>query len=133
MKAMTICQPYAAAIVHGPKRVENRAQPWRFRGRLLVHAGQSRKWMGTMNALELADWPTYDEAALVFGALIGSVEVFDCVELRRASRDDVWASGPFCLLLRDPIAFRQPIPWRGALGLFDVPIPLPRRDEPADR
>jgi len=125
MKAITICQPYAAAIIHGSKRVENRNSPWKFRGRILVHAGKSKKFMGTLNSSELDEWHDYDESKLVFGAIIGSVEVYDCVELRLASRDDVWACGPWCLLLRAPIEFREPIPYRGALGLFEVPIPLP--------
>lgn len=123
MKAMTVCEPYASAIIFGPKRVENRPQRWSFRGRLLIHAGKSRKFMGTLNAAELDSWPEYDESKLVFGAIIGSIEVYDCVELRRASSDDPWASGPFCLLLRAPIAFRKPIPYRGMLGLFDVKVP----------
>lgn len=125
MKAITVCQPYASAIIHGPKRIENRNQPWKFRGRLLIHAGKSRKFMGTLNAGELEQWHDYDEGKLIFGALIGSVEVYDCVELRRAARDDVWACGPFCLLLRAPLAFREPIPYRGALGLFEVPFITP--------
>ncbi len=77
--------------------------------------------MGTLTAAELADWPDYDESKLVFGALLGTVEVYDCVELRRPSSDDPWACGPYCLLLRAPEPLPKPIQWRGALGLFDVP------------
>lgn len=121
MKAITVCEPYASAIIRGPKRVENRQQPWKFRGRLLIHAGKSTKFMGTLTAAELADWPEYDESKLTFGAILGSVEVYDCVELRRPMSDDPWACGPYCLLLRDPESFAVPIPYRGALGLFDVP------------
>lgn len=121
MKAITICQPYASAIIHGPKRIENRPQRWSFRGRLLVHAGKSRKFMGTLTAPELATWPEYDESRLTFGALLGTVEVYDCVQLRRPLADDPWACGPFCLLLRAPLALPKPVPYRGELGLFDVP------------
>lgn len=121
MKAITVCEPYASAIIFGPKRVENRGSRWHFRGRLLIHAGKSRKYMGTLNAMELDAWPEYDESKLVFGAILGSVEVYDCVVLRRQMSDDPWAFGPWCLLLRAPIAFPKPIPYRGALGLFDVP------------
>lgn len=121
MKAITVCQPYASAIIAGPKRVENRTRPWSFRGRLLIHAGKSMKFMGTLTALELADWPEYDESKLIFGAILGSVEVYDCVELRTPMRDDVWACGPYCLLLRAPEQLKKPIPYRGALGLFEVP------------
>lgn len=124
MKAITICQPYASAIIHGPKRVENRMNHWRFRGRLLVHAGRSLKYMGTLSDAQLADWPEFDEGALTFGCIIGSVEVYKCTELKSPWRIDHWATGPWCLHLRDPIAFERPIPYRGQLGLFDVPDDL---------
>ena len=128
MKAITICEPYASAIIHGPKRVENRPNPWRFRGRLLVHAGKSMKFMGTLNAAELATWPQFDERKLVFGAILGSVEVYDCVDVNElfSTPVDPWACGPFCLLLRDPRPFEKPVPFRGMLGLFDVPDELVR-------
>ncbi|MHC4404130.1 MAG: ASCH domain-containing protein [Planctomycetota bacterium] len=42
MKALTICQPWAWAIIHGPKPVENRGWATKYRGPLAIHAGQSR-------------------------------------------------------------------------------------------
>ena len=56
MRAITIMQPYASAIVYGHshrgmyirKSIENR-QSWRFqhRGPLLIHAGISDKWLSS--------------------------------------------------------------------------------------
>ena len=42
MKALTVQQPWAWAIIHGGKDVENRTQAWTYRGPLLIHAG--RRW-----------------------------------------------------------------------------------------
>ncbi|MBB3041198.1 hypothetical protein [Nocardioides soli] len=39
MKALTVQQPWAWAIVHGGKDVENRTQAWSYRGLLAIHAG----------------------------------------------------------------------------------------------
>lgn len=39
MKALTVQQPWAWAIVHGGKDVENRTQAWSYRGPLAIHAG----------------------------------------------------------------------------------------------
>jgi hypothetical protein len=39
VKALTIHQPWAWAIVHGGKNVENRTQRWKYRGPLAIHAG----------------------------------------------------------------------------------------------
>lgn len=50
MKALTICQPYAALICLPStdwrhKRVENRKWFTSYRGPLLIHAGKSRDWL----------------------------------------------------------------------------------------
>ena len=39
--ALSIRQPWAWLIVNGHKDIENRDWPTNFRGRLLVHAGQT--------------------------------------------------------------------------------------------
>lgn len=54
MKALTICQPYAAAIAKGLKPVENR---WAtaYRGPLLIHAGASRKWLATWEESDIEE------------------------------------------------------------------------------
>lgn len=39
MRALTVQQPWAWAIVHGGKDVENRTQAWGYRGPLAIHAG----------------------------------------------------------------------------------------------
>ena len=41
MKALTVLQPYAWAIVTGLKKIENRTWPTSHRGELLIHAGLS--------------------------------------------------------------------------------------------
>ena len=47
MKCLTICQPWAWAIVAAGKDVENRTRPTRYRGPLLIHAGASRRFLWT--------------------------------------------------------------------------------------
>ena len=42
--ALTVRQPWAWAIVHGPKRVENRTRPTSQPGCILIHAGRSPSW-----------------------------------------------------------------------------------------
>ena len=39
MKALTVQQPWAWAIIHGGKSGENRTQAWSYRGPLAIHAG----------------------------------------------------------------------------------------------
>lgn len=129
MKALTVCQPYAAALIHGPKRIENRKWFCRHRGLLVIHAGQSRDWLDTLTDAELETWPAYDPVSLVFGAVIGVVLVVDC-ERYEGSGQGPWAHGPWCIVTQKPVALAEPIPWRGALGLFDVPDEIIREQLP---
>ena len=121
MKALSICQPWAWAILHAGKRVENRTWRTPYRGQLLIHASKSRRLLtGDYRALVpgLRGLPT-DQ--LPFGALVGVVELVDCVPFRQVAGDP-FAEGPWCWLLADPRPLPALVPWKGRLGLFDVEI-----------
>jgi hypothetical protein len=127
MKALTICQPYAHLIVRGEKRVENRDWPTNYRGRLLVHAGKSRAWLedGDENLFRNLGDP------LTFGAIVGAVTLVDVLHIDRIQTGDYdrqypWlrahehTNGTWCWVLAGVTRF-MPVPWKGSLGLFDVP------------
>jgi len=115
MKAITVCQPWAWAIVSGPKRVENRSWFSRYRGPLLIHAGKSKAWMCTA----LADGTPVPEG-LAFGALVGVATVVDCVPVATAPPSP-FTFGPWCWLLDNVWALAEPVPYRGAQNLWNVP------------
>jgi hypothetical protein len=94
MRALTVQQPWAWAIVHGGKDVENRTQAWGYRGPLAIHAGQRWSERGGRSGLiwdALRDrfgWPTGPESARrdrrpgfevirPIGAIIGVVDLVD--------------------------------------------------------
>ena len=104
-----------------------------YRGSLLIHAGLSQKWLTTHPSIP-RDW-------IVFGAIVGIVDVVDCVPLTRFQdgssllnvehlpkyewlRNDPHASGPYCIVLENSRRFKTPIPYKGKLGLFNVPDEL---------
>src|SRR3990167_7355801 len=113
MRALTICQPYAHLIVMGEKRVENRTWPTRYRGPLAIHAGKSLAWMD-------GERPSADMA---FGAIVGVVDLIDCVALdvaesmAMACKKYPWfvghehVEGPFCFVLDNVRRFDLPMPW----------------------
>lgn len=147
MTALTICQPYAHLIClpdddDRAKRVENRRWGTSYRGPLLIHAGKSREW------LDLDEDDTCDDtyeiplSEMAFGAIVGIANLADCVQLvpvisqrgflsynvpNHASRRWPWLAchahteGPFCFVLTECRRFKNPIPCRGARGLFSVP------------
>ena len=117
MRALSVNNPWAWAIIHGGKLVENRSWRTRHRGALAIHAGRSTRRL-------LDEWPHGVAAPRAnefqFGALIGVVDVVDCVPLAEVA-DDPFASGPWCWVLASPRALAQPLPWRGRQLLFEVP------------
>ena len=120
MKALSICQPWAWAIVHGLKRVENRTWRTHHRGVLVIHASKSRRFVDGDYAELLPGLPPWEE--LDYGALIGVVEVVGCVPLAEVAGDP-FAEGPWCWLLAGARPIRA-ILHRGQCGLFDVSVGL---------
>lgn len=120
MKTITVCQPHAHLIVVGDKRVENRTWPTKHRGPLLIHAGKSRKYLNGE-----------DDAEMVFGAIIACARLVDCVHITAIQNGDYaseypwladhrYASGPWCWILSNVEPLSEPIPMRGALGLWNA-------------
>jgi hypothetical protein len=137
MKAISIRQPWAWAILHAGKRIENRAwrSPPSYRGPLLIHAAKACTGQeydaaadfmverglatpfgggrGTPRMVRLSELP--------FGALLGIARLVDA-RPNGTEPTDLWAiPGALGLVLDDVRPLPVPIPWRGQLGLFDVP------------
>lgn len=139
MKAITVCQPFASLIAlpesdERHKRTENRVWRHAFRGTIAIHAGKSREWLE-----EDDEKPGYCDGCkiseLPFGAIICTAEVIDwttAAHIRSGAydhrfpwlRDHQHVEGPFCMILQNVRLLAKPIPYRGALGLFDVPDEL---------
>lgn len=85
VKALTVQQPWAWAIIHGGKDIENRTQFWKYRGPLAIHAGARLSERGCnllpdlLGATQGSDdllWK-YAEAELTYSAIIGTVQLVD--------------------------------------------------------
>lgn len=121
MKALSIRQPWAELIVRGFKPVENRTWATRYRGPVLIHAGQTfdvegMDWVRAhREALGLPeDWLTW---TCNVGGIVGAATITDCV----TRHDSPWFFGPRGLVLDD--ARMLPfLPRRGHLGLFEVEV-----------
>jgi hypothetical protein len=61
---------------------------------------------------------TVDETDLVFGAIIGSVKMTDCVF---GSHPSIWYGDDYGFELKDPFAYLKPIPCQGQLRLYERP------------
>ncbi|MBI4604468.1 MAG: ASCH domain-containing protein [Planctomycetes bacterium] len=121
MRALTLRQPWAWAIIHAGKNVENRSWNTRIRGTVAIHAG-----MG-LDGLEYLPRgvPRPRAGDLVRGALVGLVDIVDVVERSRSK----WFFGPYGFVLRNPRPLWKPIPCKGKLGFWKVPPRIVRAIE----
>lgn len=128
-KAISLKQPFAWGAVHGWKDCENRSWYTDYRGPIWIHASKSPdNILGT----EPADWakegrkkffpglPPWNE--LSFGAIIGMVDLVDCVtvEVAESRKKSIHQHGDWCLLLENARVLKKPITWSGNLGIFSI-------------
>lgn len=152
MRVLSLMQPYATAIVQGPKRIENRP-------RVIFYPKDGSEWVGIHASLRwygdqlpgvsraewltrlLELWPSLENlllqpAKMPRGAIIG-VARFTGVHTYDASDPGLrgyceaahgpWAFGPVCYTIDRAAPVGEPFPCRGHLGLWDAPVEaLPR-------
>lgn len=122
LRAISIRQPWAWAIIHAGKDIENRCWSTKVRGRVLIHAAKAwddDEFCDAVNFMKALGITLPDPRTLEHGGIIGSVEVVDCV----SSSTSPWFCGRFGFVLRDP----RPLPFvalRGQLSFFGVPAGL---------
>lgn len=114
MKALTIRQPWAGAIAHGTKRVENRS--WKLPAkqlgeRILIHAGARPDKTAQV----------YGDHLDVYSAIIATAVVTDC----HYSQDDIgvccsyWSfPNTYHWTLNQVVALPDPVPCKGRLGFW---------------
>ena len=120
--ALSVRQPWAWAIIHGGKVIENRSlgsiKAGRMTtGRICIHAASGMK----EEEYRYAHWRLAQHGVacprpdmLVRGGIIGRVDVTGII----TSSDSEWFSGSAGLTLANPEAI-DPVPARGALGYFE--------------
>ena len=125
MKAISIRQPWAWAILYAGKDIENRSWTHNYRGPVLIHAGKKFDNDGYAWLVEQAlfneqinltvdDIPTKKDFPT--GGIVGRAVIKKMV---RSLSYSPWMFGPWGWVLTnpEPLPF---VPYRGQLGLFDV-------------
>lgn len=134
MVCLSVRQPYAQWLSHPgrflnagilPKTIENRDWTTKYRGPLLIHAGATFEhdaidyWVSKCPELEQVI--PLDERAYAKGSIVGIAELVDVVH----QSTDPWFIGPYGFVLANARPL-EPIPYRGQLKLFSVPVALLR-------
>lgn len=134
MRVLTVRQPWAWAIIHGGKDVENRVRniAGSYRGPVAIHAGLAPfEQHNSASRAHKAVHGTETTTELVFGAIIGAVDLVG-VHLDEGpgswdAHDAVcceseWAEGGvWHLEFANPRRLLAPISYKGALGLRTLP------------
>lgn len=112
---LTVKQPWAWAIIHAGKDVENRSRPLRYRGQLLIQASKGYAPEGDTYLRELGIEPPSD---LPRGCIVGSVLVVGSTQTSTSP----WAMDDYHhWQLSDPTPATSLLPCRGSLSLFRAP------------
>lgn len=145
LKALPLWQPYASLIAYGAKRVETRDYPPRrlglaFGQRIAIHACKTDRdlWVcGIDGPDEFVDhlpnnFPCPEDLPL--GALVATavldrarqVTEESAAHLQRTNPQEHafgnYAVGRWAWVLRDVVRLREPVPFRGSQGSFEVPM-----------
>jgi len=142
MKAITLWQPWATLVAIGAKRLETRSWSTDFRGPLVIHAAKKRdadlNEMCVSNPRFAYTLKDFRDSRGHFGFPLGCalcvVDLIDVIPLgslaaplfsrqERAFGD--FSAGRYAWKLDDVRPFPEPIPWRGAQGLWTYDGPLP--------
>ena len=116
--ALTVRQPWAWALVHGHKDVENRRWMTNYRGRLWIHAAAVPVTATELSAIRHAFPDIAFPDTYTIGALIGFVTLTDVLV---TSPSRWYQAAHFAWTVRDAVALREPIPMPGRLKLWEVP------------
>ena len=152
MKALSIKQPWAWLICAGYKDIENRNWKIgrnsrhgayssydvanfsiKLPERIYVHAGKKPDDIGSETFSIIYEnlpedawkyvWNNskweYNKFGLTLGAIIGEVDITGCVSESKSP----WFVGKYGFTLANPVLYDKPIPYRGALGFFEVTLP----------
>lgn len=143
MKAITVRQPWAWAIIYGGKDVENRTRniAGSYRGPLVIHAGKTHDEDEYYDVQNLLPGGVEIPDSLAFGCVIGVVDLVDvhqgdCITIDTYCCEDceqrVRTCSPWAelkshhLVLENPRPLPIPSQYPGRLGLWELPDHLLR-------
>jgi hypothetical protein len=136
VKAISLLQPWATLWVLGIKINETRSWKTEHRGKLFVHASLGRDGEEFYN--EVRPWlPKAAQSGLPadfhelpFGAILGSVNLIDCISInttliRCSSAIEIalgkYVPGRYAWRADAGLELKRPIPCKGALSIWEIP------------
>lgn len=136
MKAITVQQPWAWCIAAGHKKVENRSWVTSYRGPLAIHAGRTldtpnidlvKNMLVELGVVPTLATPVPQQHLAATGAVVAVVDLTGiCTDSARCYCGPWAALGPNHWKLDNVHALAEPVPARGAQGLWNLDYRDPR-------
>ena len=146
MRGLSLTQPYASLVAAGSKAIETRSWRTDYRGPVAIHAAKTMsswaRFMCGTTTFQAGLWGKELDAAdltpainrLPLGAIVAVARLDNCVSTNERSRmprpsiKDAfelvfgdYSPDRFAWFLADVRALPEPIPCKGALGLWTIP------------
>jgi hypothetical protein len=132
MKALSFYEPYASLLAIGAKKIETRSGQIKYknyRGPIFIHtSSKTPKWALNLcqeNPYIKSDLEAANIKEFTLGAIIGMVTIYDVISLDGYNPGvpeihfGDYSPGRIGLLMKNPVRFRKPIPWKGHQGLWN--------------
>jgi hypothetical protein len=133
IRCISIMQPWAYLVASGIKDIENREWDTSYRGPLLIHTGKKpdvdyfcddgslSPYFERKFGLALAKIMPQRIQDYAYGALIGIADLVNSVTVDTLEVSNDWFRGTYGFVLANARPFVEPIPYKGATSLFNVP------------
>ena len=109
------------SILHGGKVVENR--PWRIKpGWYGLHTGTGPIAEDTAKRIRTLVPHIPPESTLAHGVIVGAMRVSHNGREGAWCASSPWTTGPFCSVISETVALPNPVPHKGALGLWEIGV-----------
>ena len=124
MKCISLKQPYAEMLATGKKIIECRKWNTKFRGEFLIHASKTID-------VKACEYYKINSNDIARGSIIGKAKLYDVKKYLDYKEYLIDKDKHFSLnhyndkiiygfLIKNAIRFKQNIPYKGKLGLFEV-------------
>lgn len=135
MIALSLLQPWASLVIMGAKKIETRSWSTDYRGKLLIHAGKSKRGsLITASPLFLQYIPDFNK--LPFGMIIGEVTLEKILRIEdfKVSKKDMdkltleerafgdYNAGRYGWILTNPVEYENKFFCRGQLRLWNFEL-----------
>lgn len=152
MKALTLTQPWASLVAIGAKRIETRSWATNYRGPLAIHAAKGlpneakvlflctpfhevlTKAGFQISHMLMAPPKGIQPHNLPLAAVVATCKLSDCLPTEEVFRQygatryerefGDYTPGRWAWVLSNIVALPAPIPARGALGLWELTLPI---------